>query len=116
MVRPEFVNRIDDIIMFTPLDKSNIKEIVQLQLEQLKKLLLNQHITLDATEEAINHLAYKGYDPQYGARPIKRIIQKEVLNKLSKELLSGNIKNESIILLDSFDEALVFRNQKEMSE
>ncbi|MDT0621774.1 ATP-dependent chaperone ClpB [Croceitalea vernalis] len=116
MVRPEFVNRIDDIIMFTPLDKSNIMEIVQLQLEQLKKLLLNQHITLDATEEAINHLAYKGYDPQYGARPIKRIIQKEVLNKLSKELLSGNIKNESIILLDSFDEALVFRNQKEMSE
>lgn len=113
-VRPEFLNRIDDIIMFTPLDKSSIKQIVSLQLEQLKKMLSKQHITLDATEEAVNYLVNKGFDPQYGARPIKRLIQKQILNKLSKELLSGTIKNESIILLDSFDDELVFRNQNEL--
>ncbi|MDT0607297.1 ATP-dependent chaperone ClpB [Croceitalea rosinachiae] len=115
-VRPEFLNRIDDIIMFTPLDRANIKQIVRLQLEQLKKMLSNQHITLDATEEAIDYLANKGFDPNYGARPIKRLIQKEVLNKLSKELLAETIKSESIILLDSFDEELVFRNQNELVE
>ncbi|WP_396589681.1 ATP-dependent chaperone ClpB [Allomuricauda sp. R78024] len=113
-IRPEFLNRIDDIIMFTPLDKSNIREIVGLQLEQLKKMVSKQHITLDATEEAIDYLAEKGYDPQFGARPVKRLIQKEVLNNLSKELLSGKIKAESIVLLDSFDEQLVFRNQNEL--
>ncbi|MEZ4808748.1 MAG: ATP-dependent chaperone ClpB [Allomuricauda sp.] len=113
-IRPEFLNRIDDIIMFTPLDKANIKEIVQLQLEQLKKLIAKQHITLDATDEAIDYLAEKGYDPQFGARPVKRLIQKEVLNKLSKELLAGTIKSDSIVLLDSFNDELVFRNQSEL--
>ncbi len=115
-IRPEFLNRIDDIIMFTPLDKSNIKEIVRLQLEQLKKMISKQHITMDATEEAIDYLAKKGYEPQFGARPVKRLIQKEVLNKLSKELLAGNIRSESIVLLDSFDDQLVFRNQNELVE
>ncbi|WP_420322789.1 ATP-dependent chaperone ClpB [Flagellimonas sp.] len=115
-IRPEFLNRIDDIIMFTPLDKSNIKEIVRLQLDQLKKMISKQHITLDATEEAIAYLAEKGYDPQFGARPVKRLIQKEVLNTLSKELLAGKIKADSIILLDSFDDELVFRNQNELVE
>ncbi|WP_431121524.1 ATP-dependent chaperone ClpB [Flagellimonas flava] len=113
-IRPEFLNRIDDIIMFTPLDKANIKEIVRLQLEHLKKMVSKQHITLDATEEAIDYLAIKGYDPQFGARPVKRLIQKEVLNNLSKELLAGKIKAESIVLLDSFDDKLVFRNQSEL--
>ncbi|RDY61345.1 ATP-dependent chaperone ClpB [Flagellimonas nanhaiensis] len=113
-IRPEFLNRIDDIIMFTPLSKSDIKEIVGLQLDQLKKLVGKQHITLDATEEAINYLAAKGYDPQFGARPVKRLIQKEVLNSLSKELLAGTIKSDSIVLLDSFDDQLVFRNQSEL--
>lgn len=115
-IRPEFLNRIDDIIMFTPLNKANIKEIVRLQLEQLKKMVSKQHITLDATEEAIDYLAEKGYDPQFGARPVKRLIQKEVLNGLSKELLAGKIKAESIVLLDSFDDELVFRNQNELVE
>lgn len=115
-IRPEFLNRIDDIIMFTPLNKANIKEIVRLQLEQLKKMVSKQHITLDATEEAIDYLAEKGYDPQFGARPVKRLIQKEVLNGLSKELLAGKIKAESIVLLDSFDDTLVFRNQNELVE
>jgi ATP-dependent Clp protease ATP-binding subunit ClpB len=113
-IRPEFLNRIDDIIMFTPLSKKNIVEIVRLQIEQLKKLVDKQHITLDATEEAIQYLAEKGYNPQYGARPIKRTIQKEVLNNLSKELLSGSISADSVILIDSFDDGLVFRNQSEL--
>ncbi len=113
-IRPEFLNRIDDIIMFTPLNKEDIRLIVQLQLEQLKKMLLKQHITIDATEEAISHLAERGYDPQYGARPIKRVIQKEVLNSLSKELLSGKVKADSIVLIDSFNDNLVFRNQNEL--
>ena len=115
-IRPEFLNRIDDIIMFTPLNKADIREIVRLQLAMLKKMVDKQHITIDATEEAINYLAAKGYDPQYGARPIKRLIQKEVLNSLSKELLSGRIKPESIVLIDSFDDTLVFRNQSELVE
>ncbi|PIF01372.1 MAG: ATP-dependent chaperone ClpB [Maribacter sp.] len=109
-IRPEFLNRIDDIIMFTPLNKEDIIQIVKLQLEQLKKMLDKQNITIDATDEAITHLANKGYDPQYGARPIKRVIQKEVLNNLSKKLLSGAIKANSVILIDSFDDQLVFRN------
>lgn len=114
-IRPEFLNRIDDIVMFTPLSKEAIKDIVGLQLDLLKKLLSDQNITLDATEEAINYLSEKGYEPQFGARPIKRLIQKEVLNNLSKELLKGSIKSESVILLDSFDDGLVFRNQGELA-
>jgi len=110
-VRPEFLNRIDDIIMFTPLTQKDIVEIVGLQLKGLTKMLAKQGITFDATQEAIAYLAKKGYDPEYGARPVKRTIQKEVLNALSKELLSGKIKTDSIILLDAFDSQLVFRNQ-----
>ncbi len=113
-IRPEFLNRIDDIIMFTPLNEENIHEIVKLQLEGLKKMLNKQNITLDATEEAISFLANKGYEPQFGARPVKRTIQKEVLNNMSKALLSGTIKADSIILLDAFDNELVFRNQNDL--
>jgi len=113
-IRPEFLNRIDDIIMFTPLSMEDIVEVVKLQLEYLKKIVAKQHITIDATDEAIAYLAQKGYDPQYGARPIKRVIQKEVLNNLSKELLSGRIKADSVVLIDSFDETLVFRNQDQL--
>lgn len=114
-VRPEFINRIDDIVMFTPLTQNDIKKIVGLQLKGVKKMLSKQGITLDATDEAIENLAGKGFDPQYGARPVKRTIQKEVLNKLSKEILSGKITTDSIILLDAFDEELVFRNQEEIA-
>ncbi len=113
-VRPEFLNRIDDIIMFTPLSKQNIFEIVGLQLKGLTKMLAKQGITFDATDEATTYLAEKGYNPEYGARPVKRVIQKEVLNELSKELLSGTITTDSIILLDSFNDKLVFRNQGEL--
>lgn len=114
-VRPEFINRIDDIVMFTPLNEGNIKEIVGLQLKSITKMLALQNITLDATPEAISYLSKKGYDPQFGARPVKRVIQKEVLNQLSKEILSGKVTTDSIILLDSFDGQLVFRNQTELT-
>ena len=110
-VRPEFINRIDEIVLFTPLTSDNITQIVQIQLKGILKMLAQQHITLDATPEAIAYLAQKGYDPQFGARPVKRVIQREVLNQLSKEILSGSITAESIILLDAFDGKLVFRNQ-----
>ena len=110
-VRPEFLNRIDDTIMFTPLSQENIKEIVELQLKGISKMIAQQGITFDATQEAVKYLARKGYNPEYGARPVKRVLQKEVLNELSKEILSGKVTTDSIILLDAFDDKLVFRNQ-----
>ncbi|MBN4084741.1 ATP-dependent chaperone ClpB [Flavobacteriaceae bacterium AH-315-B10] len=113
-VRPEFINRIDDIIMFTPLSKEDITKIVGLQLKGVTKMIAQQGITFDATQEAIDYLAEKGYNPEYGARPVKRVIQKEVLNQLSKEILSGKITADSIILLDAFDDKLVFRNQGDL--
>lgn len=113
-VRPEFLNRIDDIIMFTPLSKDNIITIVAMQLKSVSKMLAQQGITFDSTKEAAAYLADKGYTPEYGARPVKRIIQKEVLNALSKEILSGKVTTDSIILLDSFNDELVFRNQNHL--
>ena len=112
-VRPEFINRIDDIVMFTPLTQDNIKQIVRLQLGGIIKLVARENITLEATNEAIDYLAERGYDPQFGARPVKRVIQKEVMNALSKEILQGNIKAGSLVLIDSFDNGLVFRNKTE---
>ena len=115
-VRPEFINRIDEIVMFTPLTNANITKIVGLQLKSVTKMLAQQGITMDATPEAIAYLSEKGYDPQFGARPVKRVIQRDVLNQLSKEILAGNITSDSIILLDAFDGKLVFRNQTELVE
>ena len=112
-VRPEFINRIDEIVMFTPLTTQNIAQIVGLQLKSVTKMLALQGITMDATPEAITYLSDKGYDPQFGARPVKRVIQRDVLNELSKEILAGKITTDSIILLDAFDGKLVFRNQSE---
>ncbi|KJD36288.1 Clp protease ClpB [Tamlana sedimentorum] len=113
-VRPEFLNRIDDTIMFTPLTKDHIIKIVGLQLKSVTKMIAQQGITFDATQEAVNYLADKGYNPEYGARPVKRVIQKEVLNALSKEILAGKVTTDSIILLDAFDDQLVFRNQGDL--
>ena len=113
MVRPEFLNRIDDTIIFNPLSEEHIKSIVKLQLKNLSKTLQEQDVIFDASPEAIAYLAQKGYEPEYGARPVKRVLQKEVLNTLSKKLLSGEINSNSVILMDAFDNALVFRNQKE---
>lgn len=114
-VRPEFLNRIDDIVMFTPLSEANIKSIVNIQLNMVKKMLKKQGITIDATEEAIDFLTRKGFDPQFGARPVKRVLQKEILNKLSKEILAEKIKTDSIILLDEIDDQLIFRNQDKLT-
>ena len=109
-VRPEFLNRIDEIIMFTPLNKGEIHQIVEIQLKSLAKMLKEKDILIEFTEEAIESLAEKGFDPQFGARPVKRVIQKDVLNELSKEILSGKITASSHILLDAFDDKIVFRN------
>ena len=112
-VRPEFINRIDDIVMFTPLTEANIKQIVRLQLNSIIKLVARENIILEVTDEAINYLAERGYDPQFGARPVKRVLQKEVMNALSKEILKGEIKAGNLVLIDSFDNGLVFRNKTE---
>ncbi|AMA49267.1 MULTISPECIES: ATP-dependent chaperone ClpB [Flavobacterium] len=115
-VRPEFINRIDEIVMFTPLTNTNIKEIVALQLKSVTKMLAHQNITMDATPEAITYLSEKGFDPEFGARPVKRVIQREVLNQLSKEILASKITTETMILLDCFDNHLVFRNQDDIKK
>ena len=111
-VRPEFLNRIDEVVMFTPLSKNNILQIVDIQLQSVFKMLAQQNIHMEATAEAKEFLATKGFDPEFGARPVKRVVQKEVLNRLSKEILSGNVKADSMILLYSFNNELVFRNQQ----
>jgi len=110
-IRPEFLNRIDEIIMFNPLSKNEIREIVLLNFENLRKTLYSKNISIDATEFAIDYLAELGFDPQYGARPLKRVLQKKVINELSKMLLSGKITQEQKILLDAFGDNLVFRNK-----
>jgi ATP-dependent Clp protease ATP-binding subunit ClpB len=99
-IRPEFLNRIDEVIMFTPLSRANIKGIVKLQIEKLRKQLEEKGIHMAATPEAVAYLAKEGYDPQFGARPLKRLIQRKVLNELSKQLLAGLVQKESTILLD----------------
>lgn len=115
-VRPEFINRIDEIVLFTPLTHEDIKKIIQIQLQSVNKILAKQQLTLEATPEALSYLAEKGYDPQFGARPVKRVIQRDILNELSKEILSGNVVENKLLLLDCFDGHLVFRNQSELIE
>ncbi|MCH7534525.1 MAG: AAA family ATPase, partial [Bacteroidetes bacterium] len=108
-MRPEFINRIDDTIIFNRLGKKEIREIVLLQFNQLTDVLLDKKITIKPSDEAIDYLVEKGYDPQFGARPIKRIIQKKVLNELSKEILKGRVEDEAHLILDVFDGRFVFR-------
>lgn len=110
-MRPEFLNRIDETILFKPLNQKEIYSIVEIQLQQLEEMLAKKKITLEVTIEAKQWIGKKGFDPQFGARPLKRVIQKEVLNPLSKEIIAENIKNDSHIILDHFEENnhLVFR-------
>ena len=115
-MRPELLNRIDETIMFTPLTREDIHQIVEAQLKSLAKILAKNNITLRFTKEALNKIAELGYDPQFGARPVKRVLQKNVLNALSKEILAGTVKAASTILLDEFDGKFVFRNSKETPE
>ena len=110
-LRPEFLNRIDEVIMFTPLGKSQIENIVKLQLHLLSERLVKADIHLVVTPDAMAYLADKGYDPQYGARPVKRTIQKEVMNELSKYILSGKVDKSEAVVLDVFDGQIVFRKK-----
>ena len=110
-IRPEFLNRIDEIIMFQPLTKEEIQDVVKLQLNVVEKMLEKNNIKLSATEKAIEYIANIGFDPQYGARPIKRVLQKQVLNELSKMLLQDKISRDSEIVVDVKDGELVFKNK-----
>ncbi len=109
-MRPEFLNRIDEIIMFTPLDENEIAQIVRLQVSAVAKMLSKNGITLEATDAAVAFLAKAGYDPEFGARPVKRVIQNMVLNKLSKDIIAQNIDREKPIVIDCVGDELVFRN------
>jgi len=115
-IRPEFLNRIDEVIMFTPLTRDEITDIVKLQFKALQDTLAELGITLEASEEALDWLAQLGYDPQFGARPLKRVIQKKILNELSKQILAGKIDRDSKIKLDMFDNNFVFLNPTETTE
>jgi len=108
-LRPEFLNRIDETVLFQPLNYNEIGKIVQFQLRGINKMLESRNIILTATQEAIDFILKKGYDPAFGARPLKRVVQQEVLNKLSKEILAGNIKEGERVTVDCFDNKLVFR-------
>jgi len=110
-IRPEFLNRIDEIIMFHPLLKKEIKGVVRIQLEGLKRLLAQNGIQLEFSDYILGYLGENGYDPQYGARPLKRLIQKEIVNPLSKRILAGDIDKSQPVLVDVFDNVVVFRNE-----
>ncbi len=110
-IRPEFLNRVDEIIMFQPLLKKEIRNIVRIQLKALQKLLRQNHIELEFTDYLIDYLSETGYDPQFGARPLKRLIQKEIVNQLSKKILAGDIDKSHPVLIDVFDRVVVFRNE-----
>ncbi len=115
-VRPEFLNRIDETIMFTPLTRADVKQIVQLQFGGIVEMLSQSGIRLSASKEAISWLAETGYDPQFGARPVKRVLQKKVLNELSREILAGKVQKDSEIVLDVFNDQCVFRNPIELDK
>jgi ATP-dependent Clp protease ATP-binding subunit ClpB len=109
-VRPEFINRIDEIIMFQPLMKDQILEIVELQLDQLTHLLEKNNLHISFSQQAKEWLADQGYEPQYGARPLKRVIQHEIINVLSRKILADEVSSEQLIEVDVMDGAIVFRN------
>jgi ATP-dependent Clp protease ATP-binding subunit ClpB len=110
-VRPEFLNRVDEIIMFKPLSKREIMGIVKIQLDNLKKLVNQNGIDLQFSNYTLEYLAEQGYDPQLGARPLKRLIQKEIVNALSKRILAGDLDRSKPVIVDVFDGVVVFRNE-----
>jgi ATP-dependent Clp protease ATP-binding subunit ClpB len=115
-IRPELLNRIDEIIMFQPLMKGEIKDIIRIQLDDLRSKLLDNGVDLQFSDYALDYLAENGYDPQFGARPLKRLIQKEIINELSKKLLGGTIDKSHPVLVDVFDGVVVFRNETPVTE
>ena len=110
-IRPEFLNRIDEILMFHPLTRDEILSVVRLQLDNVRKMLEKNDVRFSVTEDAVRLVARLGFDPQFGARPIKRVIQKNLLNEISKMILAGEITKEKEIVVDEKDGILVFRNE-----
>lgn len=111
-LRPEFVNRIDEVIMFHPLLKNEIRGIIKIQFEDVKERVAQQGIELDFTNYAVDYFAEQGFDPQYGARPLKRLIQKEIINLLSRHIIAGDIDKSKPVLIDVFDGTVVMRNEE----
>ena len=109
-IRPEFLNRIDEIVMFTPLNKNEIQEIVDLQVKGVQKMLASNGVKLEVTKPALELLAEDGYDPEFGARPVKRTIQRMVLNQLSKDILAQKVDREHPIIIDRDSDELIFKN------
>ena len=109
-IRPEFLNRIDEIIMFTPLNEKEIEEIVGLQIRSIQKMLERNGVTMEVTPAALKFLAEEGYDPEFGARPVKRVIHRLVLNRLSKDILAQKVDKERPIIIDVKDDELIFTN------
>jgi ATP-dependent Clp protease ATP-binding subunit ClpB len=112
-IRPEFLNRVDEIILFQPLMRSEIRGIIRIQLEALKNLVAQSGIQLHFTDYLLDYLAENGFDPQFGARPLKRLIQKEIVNQLSRKILAGDVDKAHPVLVDVFDGVVVFRNDVE---
>ncbi len=110
-IRPEFINRIDEIVMFAPLTQPQIEEIVRMQIQRFQAMLDKQHIDIQATDKAVKALAERGYDPHYGARPVKRVIQKSVINELSREIIAGRINKDKPVQVDYNGEGIVFKNE-----
>jgi len=110
-IRPEFLNRIDETIVFTPLDREEVNQIVRLQFESIKKMLSKNDIYIELSDNAAQWLGNLGFDPQYGARPIKRVLQRELLNELSRKILAQEVQSDQNILVDLKDNQLVFKNQ-----
>ncbi len=115
-IRPEFLNRIDEVIMFQPLLKTEIKGIIRIQLNNLAKMLAKNGVDIRFTDYTLDYLAENGYDAQYGARPLKRLIQKTIVNPLSKKILAGEVDHRHPVLVDVFDGVVVFRNEHEEKE
>ena len=110
-IRPEFLNRVDEVIMFQPLLRNEIKGIINIQLQQLKDMVAQNGMILEFSDYALEYLAVQGYDPTFGARPLKRLIQKEIINLLSKKILAGDIDKSKPVLVDVFDGVVVIRNK-----
>jgi ATP-dependent Clp protease ATP-binding subunit ClpB len=110
-IKPEFLNRVDEIIMFQPLTEAEVKKIVENQLRAVQKMLEKNNLKVDFTKKAVDYVAKVGFDPQFGARPIKRVIQKNVLNELSKIILAEKVDRASAIVVDEKNGALVFKNK-----
>jgi chaperone protein clpB len=109
-IRPEFLNRIDELIMFTPLTEDEIRQVVVLQIDAVRRMLQHNGISMEITDNAIDLIAAKGYDPQFGARPVKRVIQRLLLNELSKKIIAGEVATSSTVKVDEQDGRLVFEN------